>query len=120
MSNVTCNDPYRLYNEPQPRMNLMGRLPLPEYLLRPRREGFAQRFLPDMVNIKANIKAYKNTPMGNPRKEWTHPKSISQGHLGYPGGGGGVQRQPPRRPMYDAAPGVGDIYRGRKRGQVLV
>ena len=89
-------------------MNLLGRLPLPKFLQRLRAHGFGgHQFLPDMVDIKANIKAYKKSPEGNPsRKDWEYPGSANQGHSGYPRGG--VQ-----------APG-GNYYRGGKRGQVLV
>ena len=98
----------------------MGRLPLPEYLLPPGGGGFSQRFLPNMVNIKANIKAYKKSPEGNPRKDWEFPGSVSwQGQVGYPGGGVQRLRPPPRGPKYDGALGGGDFYRGGRRGQVL-
>ena len=99
-------------------MNLLGRLPLPKFLQRLGAHGFGQKFLPDMVDIKANIKAYKKSPEGNPRrKDWEYPGSANQGHSGYPRGG--VQRPPPQLPKYEQAPG-GNFYRGGKRGQVLV
>ena len=111
----------------EPRMQQLNRVP--PFLQRPRGIDLLHKFLPDMVDIKADIKAYKKSPGGRPMSPGGRPMSpgnlgnlgnlvpFNQGNMRNPMGGS--WKPPPRRPKFEQAPRGNNLGFGNEV-QVLV
>ena len=125
-------------NQNEPRMGQLNRMPVPPFLQRPRGIDLLHKFLPDMVDIKADIKAYKKSPGGRPMSPGMRPMSpggspfalndmkkdmneypgpFHQGNMRNPMGGS--WKPPPRRPKFEQAPRGNNLGFGNEV-QVLV
>ena len=124
-------------NQNGPRMQQLNRMPVPPFLQRPRGIDLLHKFLPDMVDIKADIKAYKKSPGGRPMSPGRRPmrpmrpialndmkkdmneyqEPFNQGNMRNPMGES--WKPPPRRPKFEQAP-IGNNRRFGNEVQVLV
>ena len=94
-------------NQNEPRMQQLNRMPVPPFLQRQRAIDILHKFLPDMVNIKADIKAYKKSPGGRSRSPGGRPRSPGGRPMSpYPERNpmGGSWKPSPRRPKMELPP----------------
>ena len=94
-------------NQNEPRMQQLNRMPVPPFLQRQRAIDILHKFLPDMVNIKADIKAYKKSPGGRPMGPGGRSRSPGGRPMSpYPERNpmGGSWKPTPRRPKIELPP----------------
>ena len=119
-------------NQKEPRMQQLNRMPVPPFLQRQRGIDLLHKFLPDRVDIKADIKAYKKSPGGRPMSpggrsrspggrpmnDMEDPEPFNQGNMRNPMGGS--WKPSPRRPKIELPPYWDNPGFGNEEVQVLV